>query len=78
MHRDLDEFARQQAEEGGYGNVSAYFAELVRERRQAQIQADLKFLADAMKGAPAGPEPEADIVAACKRARRRMLKQKRA
>jgi hypothetical protein len=41
----------------GCGNVSAYFAELVRQRRQAQIDSDTRFLAEAIKDAPPGPEP---------------------
>ena len=77
LTEDLASFARQEAEEGGYGNVSAYFAELVRQRRQAQINADVKFLADAIKDAPPGPEPADKIVTACKAARRRMRREKR-
>lgn len=76
LNEDLANFARQEAEEGGYGNVSAYFAELVRQRRQAQIESDAKFLAEAIKDAPPGPEPVDKIVAACKAARRRMRREK--
>ena len=75
MAEDLAKFAVQEAEEGGYGNVSAYFAELIRQRRQAQINADVKFLADAVKYAPPGPEPADRIVAVCKAARRKMRKE---
>jgi hypothetical protein len=71
----LANFAVQEAEEGGYGNVSAYFAELVRQRRQAQIDVDLKFLADAIKDSPPGPEPVEKIVSACKAVRRTMRKE---
>jgi len=76
LNEDLANFARQEAEEGGYGNVSAYFAELVRQRRQAQIESDAKFLAEAIKDAPPGPEPVDKIVAACKAARRGMRREK--
>jgi len=39
--------------------------------------ADVKFLADAIKDAPPpGPEPVEKIVAACKEARRKMPKEK--
>ncbi len=72
LSEELDRFALAEAEEGGYGSVSAYFADLLRQRRQAQIDADLKFLAEAMKDAPAGPEPVEEIVQACRAARRRM------
>jgi hypothetical protein len=74
LSEDLANFAVQEAEEGGYGNVSAYFAELIRQRRQAQIDADVEFLAQAIKDAPPGPEPVERIVAACKAARRKMRK----
>jgi Arc/MetJ-type ribon-helix-helix transcriptional regulator len=76
LNEDLANFARQEAEDGGYGNVSAYFAELVRQRRQAQIDSDTKFLAEAVKDAPPGPEPADKIVAACKAARHRMRREK--
>ncbi len=77
LSEDLAKFAVQEAEEGGYGNVSAYFADVIRQRRQAQIDADLKFLADAIKDAPSCPEPAARIVAACRAARRKMQKEER-
>ena len=76
MGEDLANFAVQEAEEGGYGNVSAYFAELIRQRRQARIDADVKLLSDAMRGAPGGPEPAEEIVALTKSVRRLMRKEK--
>jgi hypothetical protein len=76
LSEDLASFAVQEAEEGGYGNVSAYFADLIRQRRQAQIDADVRFLAETMKDAPPGPEPTEEIVAVCKAARRKMRKEK--
>jgi hypothetical protein len=75
LSEDLANFARQEAEEGGYGNVSADFAELVRQRRQVQIDADVKFLAEAIKDAPRGAEPVDKIVASCKVARQRMRRE---
>ena len=76
LAEDLEKFAVQEAEEGGYGNVSAYFAELVRERRQKQIDADVKLLADAMRDAPDGPTPIRKIVATSKAVRRQMRREK--
>ncbi len=75
LSEDLANFAVQEAEEGGYGNVSAYFADLIRQRRQAQIDADVKFLAEAINDARPGPEPVEKIVSACKEARRKMRKE---
>lgn len=76
LSEELDRFALAEAEEGGYGSVSAYFADLLRQRRQAQIEADVNFLAEAMRDAPPGPEPVEDIVTACKAARRQMRKER--
>ena len=73
---DLANFAVQEAEEEGLGNVSAYFADLIRQRRPAQIDADVKFLADAIKDAPPGPGPVERIVGACKDASRKMRMEK--
>lgn len=76
LSEDLANFAVHEAEEGGYGNVSAYFAELLRQRRQARIDADLKFLSEAMKNVPGGPEPEEEIAAITREVRRQMRKEK--
>ena len=75
LHEDLADYALQKAEAECHGNVSSYFAELLRRQRQADIDADVKFLARAMKGASADPPPIDQIVAACKRARHRLFKE---
>lgn len=75
LAEDLANFATQEAEEGGYGSVSAYFAELIRQRRQAQIDADVKLITEASVRAPGGPEPFEKIVAATKAVRRQMRKE---
>ena len=76
LSEDLARFANAEAEEGGYGSVSAYFADLLRQRRQGQIEADLNFLREAMESAPGGPEPVAEIVAAIQATRRQMSKER--
>ena len=38
-----------------YGNASEYFRELVRERQQREIAADVAFLESTHAGAPVGP-----------------------
>jgi hypothetical protein len=76
LSEDLANFAVREAEEGGYGNVSAYFAELIRQRRQARIDADVKLLSEATRGAPGGPEPADELVALTKSVRRQMHKEK--
>ena len=47
-------YVRREAEHN-YGNISEFFRALVREKIQAEIAADLAFLREATKGAPAGP-----------------------
>jgi Arc/MetJ-type ribon-helix-helix transcriptional regulator len=76
LHEELADFANQEAEEGCYGNVSAYFAHLLRQRRQARIDADVKLLSGGVKGAPSGPEPVEEIVALTKAVRRQMRREK--
>lgn len=75
LNVELADFANKQAEQGCYGNVSAYFADLLRRARQEQIDQDLKVLAEGVKNA--GPDPSDDEVAApIKAIRHRMQKQK--
>ncbi len=75
MNAELAEFAKRQAEQGCYGNVSAYFADLLRKARQEHIAQDLKLLAEGV--ASAGPEPPDDeVVAPIKAIRRRLQKAK--
>lgn len=76
LNKELADFANREAEEGCYGNVSAYFAELLRQRRQARIDADVKLLSDGVKGAPSGPDPVKEIVALTRAVRRQMRREK--
>ncbi len=75
MPAPLAEFARQRAEKT-YGNMSEFFRDLLRQKMQAEIDADLKFLESSSKGAPVGPSEEdiQDILAAQKRARKKLHK----
>ncbi len=75
LAEDLARFAEREVEEGGYGSVSAYFAELVRQRRQAQIDADLAFLRTGMSKAGSPPEPVDTIVAASQEVRAAMRRE---
>lgn len=75
LNEELADFANKQAEQGCYGNVSAYFADLLRKARQEQIDQDLKVLAEGVEDA--GPEPPDDeVVAPIKAIRRRLQKEK--
>jgi Arc/MetJ-type ribon-helix-helix transcriptional regulator len=75
LSQELADFANKQAEQGCYGNVSAYFADLLRRARQAQIDQDLKLLADGVKGA--GPEPTDEEIVALTRSVRRQMRRER-
>ena len=70
LPKPMSEFVRLNVERN-YGNASEYFRELVRERMQREIEADLKFLESTSEGAPVGPtETELErIVALQKRLR---------
>jgi Arc/MetJ-type ribon-helix-helix transcriptional regulator len=59
LPKTMSEFVRQNVERD-YGNASEYFRDLVREKMQREIEADLKFLESTGKGAPPGPN-EAEI-----------------
>jgi len=76
LAEDLARFAEREVEEGGYGSVSAYFAELVRQRRQAQVDADLALLKEGMSKAPSGSGPIEAIVAASRQARQAMRQER--
>ena len=76
LNKELAEFAKREAEQGCYGNVSAYFADLLRQRRQERIDADVRLLSRGVKNAPAGPEPVEEIVALTRAVRRQMRREK--
>jgi Arc/MetJ-type ribon-helix-helix transcriptional regulator len=59
LPKAMSEFVRLSIERN-YGNASEYFRDLVRERMQRDIEADLKFLESTSEGAPVGPS-EAEI-----------------
>lgn len=55
----MAEFVRATVERD-YGNASEFFRDLVREKIRKEVEADVRFLEEATRGAPAGPE-DADI-----------------
>jgi len=57
LPKPMSEFVRQTIERD-YGNASEYFRDLVREKMRKEIEADVKFLEDSIKGAPPGPTEE--------------------
>lgn len=59
LPQPMAEFVRRNVERD-YGNASEYFRDLVREKMQREIEADLRFLESTGKGALPGPT-EAEI-----------------
>ena len=75
---ELAEFARQDMHLGAYGTMSEYVRDLLRKRRQERIDKDVKFLEEAIKGAPTeDPGPAFyDRVAALQKESRREKKRR--
>jgi Arc/MetJ-type ribon-helix-helix transcriptional regulator len=72
LNPDLAAFARSDSEAHAFDSMSEYMRDLIRRRRQDQINADVACLEKAMKGAPLGDPSEeemADIVEAQHRLR---------
>jgi Arc/MetJ-type ribon-helix-helix transcriptional regulator len=59
LPKPMSEFVRQNVARD-YGNVSEFFRDLVREKMEREIEADLKFLDSTSQGALPGPD-EAEI-----------------
>jgi Arc/MetJ-type ribon-helix-helix transcriptional regulator len=58
LPKELAEFVRQDMSLGAYSTVHEYFRELVRQRRQARIESDVKFLEEAIAGAQDEEPPQ--------------------
>jgi Arc/MetJ-type ribon-helix-helix transcriptional regulator len=69
---ELDRFVEAELKQDLFNSVSAYFSELVRQRRAKQIQEDLDLLCRGMDKAPPGPEPEEVITSYIKASRKEM------
>jgi Arc/MetJ-type ribon-helix-helix transcriptional regulator len=78
LPKPMSEFVRQNVERN-YGNASEYFRELVREKMRKEIEADVKFLEESIKGAPPGPtEAEIEEIVALQKKVRKELHARRA
>ncbi|MGD1085530.1 MAG: hypothetical protein ABSA47_12390 [Verrucomicrobiota bacterium] len=59
LNPDLAEFARADSRARAFDSMSEYMRDLIRNRRQEQIEADVAFLEKAIQGAPvADPSDE--------------------
>ena len=74
LNPDLAEFARADSEARAFDSMSEYMRDLIRNRRQEQIEADVAFLEKAIQGAPPGDpsdEETAEIYAGIKARRKK-------
>lgn len=74
LNPELAEFAHADAETRAFDSMSEYMRDLIRHRRQEQIEADVAFLEKAVEGAPLGDpsdEEMADIYAGIKARRKK-------
>ena len=75
LPKELDLFAQNEVETGAYASLNEYFRELVRQRRQAQIEADVKLLGEAIRTAPDEGEPVEELVATTRKTRAEMRRE---
>ena len=79
LNPELAEFARMDSEARAFDSMSEYMRDLIRNRRQEQIQADVTFLEKLIEGAPLGDpsdEEMAEIYGSIK-ARRKLKREGR-
>lgn len=75
LPEELDKFVQTEVQAGAYASFSEYVRELLRQRRQAQIEADVKLLGEAIRTAPEEEEPVEELVAATRKAREQMRRE---
>ncbi len=73
LNPELAEFARSDAEAHAFDSMSEYMRDLIRQRRQEQVDQDVAFLEQAIKGAASGDPSDEEYkeIYASVRARRR-------
>jgi Arc/MetJ-type ribon-helix-helix transcriptional regulator len=74
LNSELAEFARVDSEARAFDSMSEYMQDLVRNRRQKQIEADVVFLEKVIERAPRGDpsDEEVDDIYAAIKARRKI------
>jgi Arc/MetJ-type ribon-helix-helix transcriptional regulator len=73
LNAELADFARADSEARAFDSMSEYMRELIRKRRQEQIESDVAFLEKAIEKAPAGDPSDkemADIYASVRKRRK--------
>ena len=61
LNPELAEFARADSKARAFDSMSEYMRDLIRQRRQEQIEADVAFLEKAVEGAPLGDPADGDM-----------------
>ncbi len=61
LNPELAEFARADLEARAFDSMSEYMRDLIRKRRQEQIEADVAFLEKAIEGAPPGDPSDEEM-----------------
>lgn len=75
LPEELDKFAQTEVQAGAYSSFTEYVRELLRQRRQAQIEADVKLLAESIRTAPDEAEPVEELVAVTRKTREQMRRE---
>ena len=61
LNPELAEFARADSKARAFDSMSEYMRDLIRNRRQEQIEADVAFLEKAIEGAPPGDPSDGEM-----------------
>ena len=61
LNPELAEFARSDSQARAYDSMSEYMRDLIRNRRNEQIKADVAYLEKAIEGAPLGDPSDKEM-----------------
>jgi Arc/MetJ-type ribon-helix-helix transcriptional regulator len=61
LNPELAEFAQSDSKAHAFGSMSEYMRDLIRRRRQEQIEKDVAFLEKAIEGAPLGDPSDEEM-----------------
>ena len=76
LNPELAEFARADSEARAFDSMSEYMRELIRKRRQEQIESDVAFLEKAVMKAPSGDPSDEQMAEIYAGIRKRRTKRK--
>ena len=77
LNPELAEFARSDSEAHAFDSMSEYMRDLIRHRRQEQINQDVAFLEKAIAGTPAGDPSDEEMAGIVKTRHRQRAERKR-